>query len=233
MSEDLVFAGADTASDDILDVPFEVKTCGTEIKEDGTEVGTFTGMASTFGNVDLVGDRIAPGAFTQSIKNPRKIRMLWQHDIREPIGVWREMRETDKGLEVKGALVLDVRRAAEAHALMKEGALDAMSIGFRVPSNGWEIDKENQGRLLTKIDLLEVSLVTFPANPKARVQRVKSIQTIREFETFLRDVAGFSHGRAKSVAAHGFKEATDPRDEADELNGLLSAFRKRIAASRA
>ena len=86
-----------------LDLPFQLR----EIKaDDGGQVGTFEGLASTFGNVDLDGDVIEPGAFKDSIKQPGAVKLLWQHDAKQPIGVWKSIRETKSGLEVRGQLVL-------------------------------------------------------------------------------------------------------------------------------
>ena len=210
-------------------VPFEI-----EMKDD-EEPGTFEGMAAVFNNVDRQGDIIKPGAFKGSIRSPKKIKMLWQHDSWDPVGVWKEFEETDKGLRAKGALVLDVQRAAEAHALMKAGAVDGLSIGFMIPKNGSAFDEDNGIRTITKVELWEVSLVTFPANPKARLTSVKSaaeqIMTIREFERFLRDVGGYSIGAARAIASTGFDPELDRRDDAGEgLDRLSEALRRRGAA---
>ena len=155
--------------DEQVDVPFEIK----EVAQDGT----FAGYASTFGNVDHDRDVILPGAFgkTLSKKNPKQIKMLWQHDPRQPIGVYEVLREDKRGLYVEGRLVLEVAQAREAHALMLAGALDSMSIGFAIPKNGYEIDEKKRVRVIKEVDLWEVSVVTFPANPKASIRRVKSV----------------------------------------------------------
>ena len=121
-----------------LDVPFELKAIQTLTGDDGVEVGIFEGLASTFGNRDMVGDVVEPGAFAATIARPGRIKMLWQHDARAPIGVWEDIRETAAGLEVKGRLVLQVQRAREALALLKAGAVDALSIGFSVMRGGAE-----------------------------------------------------------------------------------------------
>ncbi len=207
-------------------VPFEIKSLGTLTKDDGSETGVFEGMASTFGNVDLDGDIIAPGAFKGA--KAAKVKMLWQHDSRQPIGVWETLEETDKGLRVKGQLILEVQQAAEAFALLKGGAIDSLSIGFRVPPNGSVFDEAQGKRLITKINLWEVSIVSFPSNPKARISRVKSIKTIRDFETFLRDEGGYSHAAARSISRDGFKPSTEPRDE-DGLDELVASIKRTVA----
>lgn len=156
------------AWDTQYDAPFEIK----EVSEDGT----FTGYASTFNNMDSDRDIILPGAFAKTLKNKslRKIKMLWQHDPRKPIGVWKEMREDEKGLFVKGQFILEVEQAREAYALMKAKALDSMSIGFAIPKGGWEWDEKKRVRKIAEVDLWETSVVTFPANRRATVARVKA-----------------------------------------------------------
>ena len=124
------------------------------------------GYASLFGSVDQGGDVVQPGAYKTSLKAGRQVKMLWQHDPSEPIGVWDEVREDDKGLYVKGRLLEDVARAREAAALTKAGAIDGLSIGYRTV----KATKDDRGhRLLSEVELWEVSLVTFPMLPEARV----------------------------------------------------------------
>lgn len=153
-----------------IDIALDVKEVG--------EDGTFSGYGSMFNNVDYDRDVIAPGAFSKSLKKrpARKVKMLWQHDPTQPIGVWEEMEEDSRGLKVKGRLLIKqgVPKADEAYALLKAGALDAMSIGFMIPAGGWEFDEKKRVRVINEADLWETSLVTFPANPKARVTRVKA-----------------------------------------------------------
>lgn len=136
--------------------------------------GTFSGYASLFGVADLAGDMVMPGAFRASIaaRQPSGIRMLYQHDPSEPIGVWTELREDARGLFVRGRLTLDVARGREVASLMRAGALDGLSIGFRTVRA--RADPQAGIRRLTAIDLWEISVVTFPMQPDARVQQVKS-----------------------------------------------------------
>lgn len=128
------------------------------------------GYASVFGRRDQGGDSVLPGAYTRSLANleakGRTVKMLWQHDPAQPIGVWDEVREDEKGLYVKGRLLTDVARAQEAAALLEAGAIDGLSIGYRTKS----AQKDDKGgRLLSELELWEVSLVTFPMLPEARV----------------------------------------------------------------
>ncbi|GLS46602.1 HK97 family phage prohead protease [Methylobacterium brachythecii] len=129
--------------------------------------GHFAGYASVFGMPDLGRDTVVPGAFTASLakRGATGVRMLWQHDPAEPIGRWLSLAEDAHGLRVEGRLNLAVQRAREVDALMREGGLDGLSIGFRVV----KASPERGGRKLVAVDLWEVSLVTFPLQPGARV----------------------------------------------------------------
>lgn len=141
-----------------------------EIKELDEEQGTFVGYAAVFGNEDLAGDVIEPGAFKKTLQENARIPILWQHDAREPIGVTLEAAEDKRGLLVKGKLVLESVRGREAYALLKAGAIKGLSIGFDTVK--WAMDKTI--RRLQEIRLWEWSLVTFPANPLAEVTAVKA-----------------------------------------------------------
>lgn len=170
--------------------------------------GEFEGYASTFGNVDRGGDICVQGCFTESLqKRPAgKVKMLYQHDTSRLCGVWTEMSEDSRGLYVKGRLLLTTQDGKETYELMRAGALDAMSIGYRTLLD--EIDRTTGVRKIMKADLLEVSLVTFPMNERATVSAVKSTvafstQDWRDIEAALRD-EGLS--RADAVkAVSGFK----------------------------
>lgn len=188
----------------------ETKSFNFEVK-DVTEQGVFEGYASTFGNVDLGGDKVVRGAFKRSLEASKgKVPVLWQH--REPIGVGLEAYEDTKGLYVRGQLVMSVKLAQEARDLTAAGAIKSMSIGYRVSGkDGWDMDGDT--RLLKQVDLLEYSLVTFPMNPRANIAGMKSVErmTERDFEELLRDV-GFSAKEAKTIIGHGFKSLKAQRD---------------------
>jgi len=186
-----------------------------EYKMDEGEEGTFEGYASIFGELDNGMDIVAKGAFTDTLQSPTKIKMLWQHDQAQPIGVWEDVREDDKGLRVKGRILTEVQKGKEALALMRAGALDSMSIGYQAK----EIAREGGGavRRLLSVKLFEISLVTFPMLESANVTAVKTVDTIRDLEKRLRD-AGFSQTEAKGIAARGFDGLNARRDgEADDL----------------
>lgn len=187
----------------------EHKSLALEIKTIG-EGGTFEGYAAVFGNVDDWKDVILPGAFKKNLaahkKNGNMPALLWQHDSRQPLGVWESFKEDSHGLLGQGRLLVDdVPKAREAWALLKARAISGLSIGYY--ARDYSIDEKTRVRTLKQIDLMEASLVTFPANEKAQVTSFKSsdISTIREFEAFLRDVGGFSANEAKRIAACGFK----------------------------
>jgi HK97 family phage prohead protease len=132
--------------------------------------GVISGYASLFDHADQGGDLVRPGAFTVSLKRlaeaGRAVKMLWQHDPAQPIGIWDDIREDARGLWVKGRLLPDVARAREAQALIAAGAIDGLSIGYRTER---AVKATDGTRHLHQLDLWEVSLVTFPMLPTARV----------------------------------------------------------------
>ena len=135
--------------------------------------GTFSGYASLFGEVDLGRDVVMPGAFRDSLaaRGARGVKLLFQHDPNEPIGVWLDLAEDGKGLRARGRLMPEVTRGREVLSLMRAGALDGLSIGFRTVTG--RSDPKSGVRRLHKIDLWEISVVTFPMLPEARVSAVK------------------------------------------------------------
>lgn len=150
------------------DIGLELKFLGGEgLKADGAVI---EGYASLFGLADQGGDIMGAGAFAASLSRlaakGERVRMLWQHDPTRPIGVWDEIREDGRGLWVKGRLLTEVAQAREAQTLIAAGALDGLSIGYRTVS----AERDAKGRrLLTEVELWEVSLVTFPMLPDARL----------------------------------------------------------------
>ena len=147
-----------------------------------SESGSFEGYASLFGKKDMGGDIVVKGAFETSLKKrgASGIRMLFQHDPGEPIGVWREIREDARGLFVRGQLLPQIARSREILALMREGAVDGLSIGFRTRRG--QSDRKGGTRRLLEIDLWEISVVTFPMLPQARISAVKEarISAVKE-----------------------------------------------------
>ncbi len=148
----------------------ETKYCAGDGDVTLTAGHVIEGYASLFGSTDQGGDVVEKGAYLRWLgdltRRGGRVAMLWQHDPNTPIGVWDEVREDDRGLYVRGRLILETARGAEAAALVSAGAIDGLSIGYRTRKAG----RDGQGRrLLQDVELWEVSLVTFPMLPEARV----------------------------------------------------------------
>ncbi|HVZ05132.1 HK97 family phage prohead protease [Hyphomicrobium sp.] len=206
-------------------LPFEAKSL---------DDGVFEGYASLFNREDLGHDVIVPGAFRESLKSrgTTRIKMLFQHDPAEPIGVWDEIREDARGLYVRGRLMTAVAKAREVLALMRAGALDGLSIGFKAVTA--RRDAATGIRRLEKVDLWEISVVTFPMLPGARVESVKTrpfavaSPTMREFERWLTRDAGLTRMEARAVLRSGFPGLKALRDAGRTFSGdavLASRFR--------
>ncbi len=206
-----------------IERPFEIKA----VQEDGI----FEGLGSVFGNVDSYKEIVAPGAFAETLlswkTSGRLPPVLWQHRSGEPIGPFLEMEERAIGLWCKGHLLVDdVQRAKEARALVKAKAVNGLSIGFVTREDSY--DRVTGVRTLKKVDLWEVSIVTFPANPSAQISSVKSaidaIETVRDAEAFLRDVGRLSNAQAAALISR-FKSLSSQRDS-DELGDLVTALKR-------
>ncbi len=148
----------------------ETKFCRFDAEVTVVEGFRIEGYASLFGACDQGGDVVAPGAYARSLAalqaDGRAVKMLWQHDPAQPIGIWDAVHEDSRGLYVKGRLLDSVERGREAAALIEAGAIDGLSIGYRTVKAA----KTDKGlRVLTELELWEVSLVTFPMLPSARV----------------------------------------------------------------
>jgi uncharacterized protein len=166
----------------------EYFTCPFEVKADASDTGIIFGYGSVFGNVDSYGDTVAPGAFAKTINEAESGAKSWpamllQHgddtaDGKMPVGIWTDMSEDERGLKLKGKLA-NTKRGRDAYALLKmtpRPALDGLSIGYRCTD--YELHKAGSParRTIKAVDLVEVSLVTFPANTRARITGVKSWQ---------------------------------------------------------
>lgn len=203
---------------------------------------SFSGYGAVFGNVDAYGDVIDPGAFSQYLADVKAGTQGWpamlsQHggfgmsaDDMTPVGVWTELSEDGVGLAVKGQFA-DTPRGRELYTLMKmepRPAIDGLSIGYIAKESVPRSKPEEPRRRLKRIDLMEISPVTFPANRSARVASVKSLEdlsTLSEIEDYLRDAGGFSRGEAKSLIAR-IKSAQ--RDVGD-VTQLAAAMRRNIS----
>ena len=200
--------------------------------------GLFEGYASLFNREDMGGDLVLPGAFRDSLarRGPSGIKLLFQHNPSEPIGIWQSLREDLRGLQVRGRLMLDIARGREIFSLMRAGAVDGLSIGFRALKS--RRDRATGVRRLEKIDLWEISVVTFPMLPEARVAVVKqrppagTPPTAREFERWLTHDAGLTRSQARAVMRHGLKGLARTHDAADGPGGEMQLLERLATAAR-
>lgn len=208
----------------------KTKDFALEVK-DLSEDGTFEGYGSIFGNVDSYGEKVMPGAFVESLAKHKRegsnVLMLWNHDSHQPIGVWEDLAEDAKGLWGKGRFLLDIQRAREVHTLAKAKAIGGLSIGYREE----DTDQDGAVRLLKKLNLYEISPVTFPANRRARIESVKSERMdefarrlrdgdpmpIKDFEDILRE-SGVPKSMAVAIASHGYAKAIRSESEGEKAN---------------
>ncbi|MEZ5853956.1 MAG: HK97 family phage prohead protease [Hyphomicrobiaceae bacterium] len=204
--------------------------------------GRFEGYASLFHVEDLGRDVIVPGAFRASLarKGPMGIRLLYQHKPDEPIGVWEEIREDARGLHVRGRIATDVARAREVLGLMRAGAIDGLSIGFRVIRS--TADRARRVRRITQVDLWEISVVTFPMQPGARIARVTPpAYAVPISARSVRHMRGYDLGPTIAAAAQrmrhriGDTQYASPAARAHALAGeqaLLSLMRLGLSGPR-
>lgn len=204
--------------------------------DSGADVGTFEGYGAYFGNVDSYGDVIVKGAFKDTLRDwasqKRMPPMLVQHGgwmmtdaDAIPIGKWLKMEEDSKGLHVKGKLInLDTERGKQIYGAMREGVLDGMSIGYRAKEFTLGTKPDEPRRTLKKIDLIELSIVTFPANDAARVKDVKNFDP-RALEDLLRSEIGLSKNDAVSAVALMKKHLREADDigQNNSREGLVAA----------
>jgi HK97 family phage prohead protease len=188
------------------------------------EAGVFTGYASIFGNVDQHGDVVVPGAFRKSLsERGNVVPLLWQHDTTEPVGVI-ELVEDSKGLRVvRGEINLETAQGREAYALLKQGAIKGLSIGYQVVQDGWQ----GKVRQLKELKLMEVSLVTFPANELAGVTAIKDgsehqsrmAQILTLIDVGMKDLA-MAKAMMEALVMEGPEESTPPEGAAPEEPGM-------------
>lgn len=198
-----------------------------------SEQGEFEGYASTFNNEDQGGDIVMPGAFSKSIaRGVGKVKMLLQHDRTQVIGVWDELVENQKGLKARGHLILGTTAGRETHELLKAGALDGLSIGYRTLKDHYDPTRR-MIRYLDEVDLKEISIVTFPMNERALISGVKGgLPTEREFEAWLMRDAGFTAQQAKAIIADGFKALKGKRDAAGGEAEIVDLLHRAAQALR-
>lgn len=187
---------------DRIYAPLEIKTANAD--------GTFSGYAAVFGNIDLGYDVIEPGAF-KSAKTTAdgQLRIAIDHKMSQLAGK-ATFKQDDRGLYVEGKLSLGVSYVKDAYALMRDGVLDGLSVGFNILKDGADYEERSGKfvRVIKAAELWEFSIVAFGMNPLAKVETVKSI---RDFEAQLRGL-GYSQTEAKALASGGFKSLGQHRD---------------------
>jgi len=204
--------------------------------------GEFEGYGSTFSTTpDSYGDVIAAGAYVESLTAHKAKgtmpKMFWQHDPGQPIGKWLEATEDDTGLMMRGKLNMGVQRGKEAYALLKEGDIDGLSIGYRIKE--YSVDTDSGVWTLEKLDLHEVSVVSIGANETATITNVKAAKaahniferlkagdqlTEREFETWLKGL-GLSNSQAERAVRVHLKGQGEPDKAANDARAFLEALR--------
>lgn len=222
--------------------------CGLQVKfADGDEAktGTFSGYGAVFGNVDSYGDVIVKGAFKDTLREWKKRgttpKMLLQHggwgsSVEDgiPVGKWTDMREDDTGLYVEGELfALDTQKGKYIYEGMKSGVLDGLSIGYIAREVAYGKKPEDPARTLKKVDLFEVSIVTFPANDAARVAAAKSIEdlsTLSDAEAWLRDAAGLSRAQALAFVSRVKSLRPSDSERPKDAEELVRELRRRVSS---
>lgn len=202
--------------------PFEIKQL--------SDSGHIEGVLAGFGNVDHGGDKLLPGCLTKTLAgrlNP--LPMLLFHDMRRPIGAWKEWQERPEGLYVKGTMTLATRDAQEALALAKDGAIAGLSIGWKATKS----DFDSKGvRVVAEAELFEGSLVAVPMNSASRITSLKNLSGPREIAELLKD-AGLSGRQAKAAAGAAWKAMNDQTEDGEiaEIARLFEQHSARIAGA--
>lgn len=189
-----------------------------------TAQGRFVGIASAFGVKDRHGDVVERGAFASTIqflqKQGARLPLLWQHKQDEPIGHIVSLEERDDGLHIEGQLIMALRNAKTAYDLMEAGAA-YISYGYEVTAGE---PMRGGGTRITGVDLGEISIVSTPANPYARVTSVKSaiLSSPVEFEKAARELLGLSNREAKKLARGGWSALADTNPEHTAIEAALT-----------
>ncbi|TNE75499.1 MAG: HK97 family phage prohead protease [Gammaproteobacteria bacterium] len=206
-----------------------IQDCELKFSQDAP--GRFEGYASVFGGNDSYNDTILKGAFAETLKSGKRPLMLYGHSPGRVIGKWVELIEDDKGLKAIGEFTPGHTDAQDVYKNLKFGALDGLSIGFRIPRGG-STEKDDGGRVIKAIDLVEISVVSMPADSDARVGVVKSeiqtIESLRDAELFLRDAGEFSRATATCFVSR-LKELIQS-DSEKALNEEITELRRKLEA---
>lgn len=214
-----------------------IKLDQAEIKAAGDGSGRFSGYASVFGGVDSYGDTILPGAFKSTLEQQTP-KMFFDHKWSLPIGKWVALAEDSKGLYVEGELTSGLALANDVGAALRHGTLDGLSIGGYLKSDGYT-EKDGIRAIHEWSRLMEISVVSFPADDAARVADAKSdlltlideVETIRDFERLLRDAVGVSKSAAVRIVAKAralVERREAERDAVAEVQNRLSTLLERL-----
>ena len=200
----------------------EFRQLSLEWKADGQ--GVIEGYGAVFDMVDNGGDIVVAGAFAKSLQSGRKTRMLFQHNADQVIGVWDEVAEDGNGLRVKGRILTGVAAGATAYELVKEKAIDGLSIGYRTVRS---MDRAGK-RAILEAELWEVSLVTFPMNEMARIDAVKAAEmSERDIERVLTRDAKFTRSMAQRLMAGGYDAIKTMRDAGGGIEDVAASLKLR------
>lgn len=197
------------------------------------EGGRYAGYASVFGGVDTYGDTIIKGAFESTLRNNGKPKMFLDHDWGLPIARIDVAKEDDHGLLIEWEMTPGMSRAADVKAALDHGTLDGLSIGGYVKAGDY--DETESGRIIRRwANLMEVSVVAFPADRAARVSKgadfgeaIAELASMREIERFLRDAGGFSKGASAALLARVkavIGVAGEPDEDTAEAKALAQVF---------
>lgn len=208
------------------------KSTGLEVRATDDEAGTIEGYGSVFGVEDSYGDVVVKGAFAETLASSRVVRMLWQHRSDMPIGKWTEMIEDERGLRAKGVINLKTTWGRDAYEAVKGGDVSGLSIGFRTLERQW--NDEEGIRYLKKLELWELSVVTFPANEEAGIDGAKGFESLADIdgmdvvaiERSLR-AGGFSREEAKRLLKR-HEHLVVERRQSDTAAAELAAFIKTL-----
>lgn len=207
----------------------ETKSFSFELRSIDGDTGVIEGMASSYDRRDRKSSTMAVSAFAASLQEHRARNtspaMLLHHDINKPVGRWDDFNETSLGLEVRGTLASNTRDGADALGLVKSGALQGLSVGF-IPLKQTR-DKAGYS-VFTDVDLIEISLVSVPANPDARIISVRAFDAPRDVEDVFRQ-CGLSKRSAKAAAGAAWRTISDAPDEYEAERRILSILQKSAA----
>lgn len=208
-----------------------------ELKTDGDK-GVFSGYASKYNGTDSYGDTILPGAYAKVAAKAKNIPIFLNHASWEvPIGKYTKVEDRPNGLYVEGELTLSIQKAREVYDALKAGSMSGLSVGIMLSKKDYDLvddDDPWSGRVIKNVsELREISVCTFPADSKARINAVKTdgVTTVREFESALRD-AGLSKSQAQSLISTAraiFVDEKSRRDSSEQVDKIQDAMDRILA----